>query len=284
MKKTSFILILFVAAAFLVTGCATPKLEPKSAATLGYITATHKDLINLPKPKGKIVVAVYSFRDQTGQYKYHPSVSTFSTAVTQGATSMLIQALNESGWFIPVEREGLNDLLTERKIIRAKLKDDSSLPSLIHAPVMMEGGIISYETNVSTGGFGAKYFGIGGSAQYQKDQVSIYLRTVDVSTSEILQSVSTTKSILSQAIDFGIFRYVEVKELLEVETGYTTNEPPQLCVLEAIEKAVVSMIVEGILDNQWALADPADMDHPVIQNYLQEKQSRILVEVPEEGK
>jgi curli production assembly/transport component CsgG len=59
---------------------------------------------------------------------------------------------------------------------------------------------------------------------------------VDVASGEILQSVNTTKSILSQGVDFGIFRYVEVKELLEVETGYTTNEPPQLCVLEAIER------------------------------------------------
>ena len=38
------------------------------------------------------------------------------TAVTQGASSMILKALEESKWFIPLEREGLSNLLNERKI------------------------------------------------------------------------------------------------------------------------------------------------------------------------
>jgi curli production assembly/transport component CsgG len=44
------------------------------------------------------------------------------------------------------------------------------------------------------------------------------------------------KTILSQAIDQSSFKYVNFKRLLEVETGYTTNEPVQMAVKEAIEK------------------------------------------------
>ena len=277
-KKTITVLSLGV----FLTGCASTMASIKTVpATLGYVTAVHKDLVSLPPPKNKMVVAVYSFRDQTGQYKPQPNVTSFSTAVTQGATSMLIQALIDSGWFIPVEREGLPDLLTERKISRAAAmanqEDKSPLPSLIHAPLILEGGIVAYETNLVTGGFGAKYFGVGGSVETRRDQVTLYLRAVDVNDGRVLKSLSTTKSILSREIDLGIFRFIRLNHLLEVETGLSTNEPPQMCVLEAIEKAVYGMVVEGIVDHLWALKNPADIrSSPAILQYLKDKKGEMV--------
>jgi curli production assembly/transport component CsgG len=268
--------LLLICGVLVISGCAGPLIEPTTIAQLGYKTKTHDDLINLPAPKGKIVIAVYKFGDQTGQYKANPTSTSFSTSVTQGATSMLLETLQATKWFIPVEREGLNNLLTERKILMAKLKTDGkegSLPKLYHAPILLEGGIISYETNVSTGGIGARYLGIGGSAQYQKDQIALYLRAVDVNRGDVLLSVSTTKSILSQEIQFGVFKFVDTEKLLEGELGYTRNEPPQLCVLEALEKAVLSLIIEGILDRKWELKNPDEIRNPVIRKYLEEKGS-----------
>jgi len=249
-------------------------------ATIGYTTAIHNDLISLPEPKEKIVVAVYKFRDQTGQYKTSAQATTFSTAVTQGATSMLIKALEDSGWFIPIEREGLSNLLNERQIIRStRLQYQNEggqklppLPPLLYAGVLLEGGIIGYDTNLITGGLGVKYFGAGGSGKFRRDQVTIYLRLVSTKNGQILKSVSTTKSVLSRQVDFGIYRFVRVKRLLEAETGLSTNEPPSMCVLEAIEKAVFDMIIEGLQDGIWQLKNPEDINHPVIQKYLQEKQ------------
>lgn len=253
-------------------------------ATLGYVSASHSDLVSLPKPVGKIPVAVYSFRDQTGQYKPLPNVTSFSTAVTQGATSMLIQALIDSDWFVPVEREGLQDLLTERKITRATMKNKSGqelspqaqLPNLINAQMIIEGGIVAYESNLTTGGFGAKYYGIGGSLEYRVDRVTLYLRAIDVKTGRVLKSVSTAKTVLSRAVDIGVFRYISFKRLLEVETGLSTNEPPQMCVLEALEKAVTSLIIEGIEDGLWRLQDPDDITSPVILRYQEEKGEQIV--------
>jgi len=251
-----------------------------SPATLTYTTAVHKDLVSLPPPEEKMVVAVYRFQDQTGQYKYSPSVATYSRAVTQGAASMLIKAVEDSGWFIPIEREGLSRLLKEREIIDTTRKDHKtdqgeslpSLPPLLYAGVLLEGGIISYDTNLVTGGFGAKYFGLGGDVEYRKDQVTVYLRAVSVKSGKILTSVSTTKTVLSKEVHLGVFRYVLLRKLLEMETGLTTNEPPQMCVLEAIEKAVSSLTIEGILDGLWALKNPEDIKSPVIQRYLEEKE------------
>jgi len=251
-------------------------------ATVGYTTAIHNDLISLPPPKEKIVIAVYKFRDQTGQYKTSAQATTFSTAVTQGATSMLNKVLEDSGWFIPIEREGLANLLNERQIIRStrmqyEAEDGQKLPPLpplLYAGVLLEGGIIGYDTNYITGGLGVAYFGLGGSGKLRKDMVNLYLRLVSVQNGSVLKSVSTIKSVLSREVDFGIYRFVRIKRLLEAETGLSTNEPASMCVQEAIEKAVYDLIIEGILDGIWNLKDPNDINSPAIQNYLKEKQSR----------
>ena len=236
---------------------------------------TYRDLLNLPQPKGKILAAVYSFRDQTGQYKPAPA-SSFSTAVTQGAASMLMNVLNESGWFIPLEREGLQNLLTERKIIRAALakpnapENNLALPSLVAANILLEGGIVAYDTNIQTGGAGARYFGIGADEQYRVDQITVNLRAIDIRSGRVLHSVLTSKTVYSKAIGADVFRYVKFKRLLEIEVGTTTNEPAQLAMLSAMESAVIHLIGQGIINNSWALQNPDDINNPVLQYYLNE--------------
>lgn len=283
---------LLVLGIFLLPGCAAEMANfATGRATMAYTTAIHKTLMSLPPPEQKIVVAVYKFRDQTGQYKHHPAAASFSTAVTQGATSMLIKALDDSGWFIVIEREGLPNLLTERKIVRQTregfLKEEQKknvdpLPPLMYAAILLEGGIISYDTNLVTGGLGIKYFGVGGSTQIRSDQLSIYLRAISIKNGMVLKSVSTSKSVLSREMDFGIFKFVRFKELLEAEAGLSTNEPAQMCVLEATEKAVYDLIIEGILGGIWKLKNPEDIKSPAIQQYLKEKEE-IEVRFDKEG-
>ncbi len=243
------------------TGCSSiNNLIPPEQTLAIKVTETQafQELKSLPKPRGVIPVSVYSFRDQTGQYKPQANVSSFSTAVTQGATSILMQALSDSDWFLPVEREGLQNILTERKIIRAALQskkraneESKELPPLTTAKILLEGGIISYDSNVKTGGFGAEYFGIGASELYREDLISIYLRAVDVRTGQVLVSVSTSKKVLSKEIRAGFFRYVSFKRLAEAEGGYTTNEPMHICVKQTIEKAITELIQKGRKKGVW---------------------------------
>jgi len=40
-----------------------------------------------------------------------------------------------------------------------------------------------------------------------------------------------------------VFKFVTLKDLLEVESGFISNEPAQLAVLEAIEKAVHTLLI-----------------------------------------
>ncbi|MBV7316495.1 CsgG/HfaB family protein [Shewanella sp. NIFS-20-20] len=256
-------LLLLTLPVLLLSGCGlVPKPDFSSTdAEVNRISETMQTLQQSPGPKFPIPVAVYSFRDQTGQYKPQANVSSFSTAVTQGATSMLIQTLLESGWFTPVEREGLQNLLTERKISNRQNGKDEA-PNLSTARLLLEGGIISYETNVSTGGAGVEYYGIGASELYREDQVTIYLRAVDVHTGKVMMSVSTTKRVFSQEMRAGLFRYTSLNRLAEAEIGFSTNEPVQFCVLAAIELAVAEMVEKGINQGYWAPAG-IDADKPV---------------------
>jgi curli production assembly/transport component CsgG len=267
-----------IAALQLLTGCSAYLNQPtkSQSARLGEETTITAGLRQLPTPREKIVAAVYKFRDQTGQYKPSETGANWSTAVSQGTTNILLKALEESGWFVPIERENISNLLNERKIIRsgmAQYKNEAdNLPPLLFAGVILEGGIVSYDANTITGGAGLRFFGAGGSGQYRQDRVTVYLRAVATKSGKILKTVYTSKTILSQAVDGGLFRYVSFKRLLEAETGYATNEPSQMAVTEAVEKAVQSLVLEGIRDELWAVDEKAtEKTEKMLAAYEQEK-------------
>lgn len=283
MKKNSIITLLFT---FLLSSCSAYFNQPVGVqkAVYGENTPATSSLTKLPKPKEQVVVGVYKFKDQTGQYKSTEQGSTFSTAVTQGATSILIKALGDSKWFIPIERENLGNLLNERNIIRSTRQEyaattdvkDTQLTPLLFAGVLLEGGIISYDSNIITGGFGARYFGTGASVKYRQDRISIYLRLVSTSNGKILNTVYVSKTILSQSVDANLFKYVNIKKLLEVETGFTRNEPIQLAVTEAIEKAVEGLIADGIKDNLWEVNATKPQVDAFLDSYAKEKDEADL--------
>ncbi|MHA7128921.1 CsgG/HfaB family protein [Algoriphagus namhaensis] len=274
--KSFFVLLGFV---LLFGACSPSFYQPFNDrdARLGPESPMKKELLDLPEPKEPVFVAVYKFRDQTGQYKESNVGANWSTAVTQGATNILIRALEESGWFVPIERENISNLLNERKIIRSSREQYEGggnilLPPLLFAGVLLEGGIVSYETNIFTGGAGVRYFGADASAQYREDRVSIYLRAVSTNNGKILKTIYTTKSILSQEVSAGFFRYVKFKRLLEAETGYTYNEPTEMAITEAVEKAVHSMILEGVNDNLWTFAEETEETAAILADYDLEKE------------
>jgi len=258
---------------FVLTGCLTAPPNQAAKPTLLPRAQSYQDLTNLPPARGKIFVSVYNIQDETGQFKPYPA-SNFSTAVPQSATAMLVSALKDSKWFIPLERQGLQNLLNERKIIRAAQENGSvaennarALSSLVAANILIEGSIIGYESNVKSGGVGARYFGIGASTQYQLDQIAVNLRAVDVNTGEVLSSVNTSKTILSYEVQAGVFRFVDYQRLLEGELGYTTNEPVMLCLMSAIETGVIYLVNDGISRNLWQLQNPQDAKAPVLEKY-----------------
>jgi len=243
-------------------------LLPEST-TLAYFpkkTQTQNLLNQLPSPQRKVAIAVYGFSDQTGQFKPTNAGQTLSRAVTQGASSILVKALQDAGnrqWFTVVERERLDNLLKERQIIGEMRKrylgeqqvDPNALPALLFAGVLLEGGIVGYDTNTVTGGAGAAFLGIGARTEYRQDTVTVYLRAVSVRTGEVLTNVQASKTIASQAIGANAYRFVAFRELLEAEWGITANEPDQVALQQAIEKAVYGLVLEGVDLGLWRFAD-----------------------------
>lgn len=272
---------IFLLGIFLFSSCGAYFNQPlfQTPSRTGEFSKSTQPLLDLPPAAEPVEVAVYSFSDQTGQYKAVENGSTFSTAVSQGGTTMLIKALEDSGWFIPIERENLSNLSTERNIIRNTKQEyiknlnpnEPPLPPLLYAGLILEGGIVSYDTNIITGGAGARYFGLGGSAKYRQDRITVYLRAVSTSNGEILKTVYVSKTILSQAIDASFFRFVKFQRLLEAETGVTQNEPVQLAMKDAIEKAVHDLIVEGIAKQFWSSQGGKEVNDQLVADYMDEK-------------
>ena len=275
-----------------VSGCMTVTKDGRSLFPTtrpeAYIpdkTQTQRLLERLPTPTRPISIAVYGFNDETGQFKPTDSGQTLSRAVSQGGGSILVKALQDAGkrqWFTMVERESLKNLLNERQIIREMRErylgeqnvSPQALPSLLFAGVLLEGGVIGYDTNTATGGAGAAFLGIGAHAEYRQDTVTVYLRAVSVRTGEVLTTVTASKTIASRAISANAFRYVGFKDLLQAEAGFTSNEPNQIALQQAIEKAVYDLVLDGVDQKLWDFAD-TKAGWPLLWEYRQERDGKI---------
>ena len=174
--------------------------------------------------------------------------------MTQAPEAYLIRALKSSGFFKVVERKGLDHLTKERQLIRSTRErfdeKDKQLP-LLYAGVIIEGGIVDYNTNVLTGGAGARYLGIGTSKQYREDTVVVSMRLVSVSTGEILLDILTSKAILSVGVSNDFFRFSTDNDLIEVESGISMNEPKFIALQAAIETSVTELVKRGQEKGYW---------------------------------
>ena len=205
----------------------------------------------------KITIAVYSFQDKTGQRKPADNIANLSSAVTQGAEVWVIKALQDVGggtWFDVVERVGMDNLIKERQLIRntrdvyeKDMKDGPTpLKPMVFAGLILEGGIVGYDSNVAVGGAGARYLGIGAQTEYRVDNVTVVMRLVSVSTGRVLMSVATQKTIASYRSGADVFKFFDLgTKLVETETGYSVNEPVNYAVRAAIEAGVIELIYEG---------------------------------------
>ena len=245
-----------------LAGCQTMTPPDNLAYDARVMTsALQEKFENIPELDGPVItVGIYNFADKTGQRKPNTNFSSLSSAVTQGAEVWVIQALQEVGngsWFRVVERIGLDNLVKERQLIRStreQFEDEKGkqLKPLLFAGILIEGGVVGYDSNIATGGAGARYLGIGLQTEYRVDNVTVFMRVVSVSTGEVLATISTEKTILSTSEGGSVFKFLDVgTRALEVEAGSTNNEPVNYAVRSAIEQAVVEIILLGEEKGIW---------------------------------
>jgi curli production assembly/transport component CsgG len=259
---------LTLALALLLTGCSgkdfttQQSVESEIDAPEAITRQRFNEIVEMQPPSGEpMPIAVYRFQDMTGQRKPNSNYASLSSAVTQGGEVFLIKALQDAGkgkWFVPVERVGLENLVKERQLIRSQRetyeKDQAKpLVPLIVAGVMIDGGIVGYDSNISTGGIGARFLGIGADQQYRKDEVTVMLRLISVNTGEILLSTGATKTIYSTGYNTNIMKFIDAgTKSFEFEAGASINEPTTYAIRVAIEAAIVDMIKEGVNKKVWS--------------------------------
>lgn len=261
MKKL-FQISLPIVLTVLLSGCSTFSNSLREIEEAVVTTpTTDKDLKLKDPADGQIAVAVYAFRDMTGQRKASQLIASLSSAVTQGADSYLVKSLQEVGggkWFKVLERGGLDNLIKERQLIRQMRElyqgnNAQPLPPMLFAGMIIEGGIIGYDSNTLSGGSGARILGIGASTEYRQDEVTISLRAVSVATGEVLVAVNTTKTVISFQDKAGVLRFYDAgTRSLELETGHATNESMNKAVQMAIHSAVIEMIEQGVNRGHWS--------------------------------
>lgn len=258
-------LSLYLSVILVFSGCSTlnnyiPPVTTTEQSTVNYLI--NNELLNFPKPRARPSVAVYpdSFTDQTGQRRSNSQYASFSTAITQAPHAYLIRALKHAGqgeFFDVVERVGLDNLTKERQLIRTTrttFEEDKDLLPLTFAGLLVQGGVIGYESNAKSGGLGARWLGIGNTKEYRVDTVTVSLRLVSVSRGTVLTEVTTTKSILSVGLSQDVFRFIsDDTELIEIEYGVVENESVNLALQNAIEAAVLQTIKLGIKERFWSV-------------------------------
>ena len=243
--------------AFVLSGCTTLASQSPTVAEIAY-----KPLVEVPEPdQGKIVLAVYQFGDLTGQQKPNTNFGEMSKAITQGSVNLLIKALKDAGdgkWLRVVERDSLQSLLQERKLIRTTRQmtqgeNAQPLGPMLYAGAYITGGIVGYDSNTISGGAGARYLGIGGHTEYRHDTVTVMLRLINVVSGEVELAIMAEKTILSVSTGADVFRYLDTDtELLEIEVGVAKNEPVTYAVRKVIEASVVELINAGEVKGLWS--------------------------------
>ena len=271
-SKAARRLVFLAATAGLLAGCSTMTMQNQltTEPELREISTTTAALRTLPPPAKPVTVAVYALPDLTGQFSETTSgAQSLSHAVTQDGVALLIKSLQDAGqrrWFTVLDRSRLDNTLKERQIVSEMRRiyrgeqtiSASAMPPLMHAGIIIEGSITGYDSYLRTGGLGAQYLGIGGSTRWQQDTVTVNLRAVSTATSEVLTSVTVQKQIASVAAQGSVFRYVALDKILEIEGGVTVNEPKQIAVEKAIDKAVDALIMEGVRSGIWSFANKQD--------------------------
>ena len=271
LRKLLCLLVIFTSSCSIIDQFEDTNIKRFSANDVVKINQLQsKELINAIAPIIQPVVAVYpsAFTDQTGQRKSNSQFALFSTAVTQQPSALLIRALKHASngkFFRVVERVGLDNLTKERQLIRSAREQmtdgDNKVPPLLFAGVLLEGAVIAYETNLSTGGVGARYLGIGKSAQYRQDNITVSLRMVSVATGEILVEVMSQKTIFSYGQSEDVFKFIEMgTELVEIEAGNSRNESTTIALMKAIEGAVLELINIGYKRRFWKHEEINDPD------------------------
>jgi curli production assembly/transport component CsgG len=255
-----------------LAGCASNPVYntvEQPSPIVGSLSSTSMALAQLPAPPRRLTVAVYDFPDLTGQRRPTQigSVSELSTAVSQGSSSVVIEALRLTGggtWFNVLDRTRDADQVRERTILAATSPNTPFAP-LPPAEYILNGGVTAFERSVVANNTSAAFLGIGGNKSVVRNFVSVTLRLVRADTAEVIDSVTAYRSIDNNSegvasrsrLPGGIYpdsllsKYPSPSDYLEADLSRSRAEMVQIATREAIEAALYELIGNAARGGLW---------------------------------
>jgi len=254
-KTTVILLSIFLIATTVVV--ADDNKEGKIDEMMEEILASSEDILSstanvtpatqllaaLPEPAEKPKIAVYNIYDKTGQLK-----DVNCSVVTQGATDMMITALQRSRQFRILDRVNFNNFINEQNLKsqdRIITGDGPDIGKMSGADYIISGAITEYQVDKNTGGIGLKIAGKGGSKKYARASCAVDLRVTDTTTGEVVWSRSLKKEILGEKVGLQLFSFMG-DNVVEFESGKGMQEVINLVVRTLLEEAVFKLYKSDI--------------------------------------
>ena len=256
----------------LVTGCvAVDKIDQLTAPnTITDAASEHTEhskaevMAQWSQRNGIASVAVTSFEDLTGA-RVDGGSSTAVAASGHLLLEFILKNYRDEGHLAIYSRRLLSELINERRLAQqantsyateavnslskatqalmgnAKIKPLHDLPDLGPVDFLITGAVIGYDKNTRDSGAAAGMVGISNRYQQSEDSVSVLVELINVKTGAMSGIGIASELISSKLFNAGVFKYLEVDKILELEGGGSLNEPKTYALYLALTQAVENM-------------------------------------------
>ena len=256
----------------LVTGCvAVDKIDQLTAPnTITDAASEHTEhskaevMAQWSQRNGIASVAVTSFEDLTGA-RVDGGSSTAVAASGHLLLEFILKNYRDEGHLAIYSRRLLSELINERRLAQqantsyateavnslskatqalmgnAKIKPLHDLPDLGPVDFLITGAVIGYDKNTRDSGAAAGMVGVSNRYQQSEDSVSVLVELINVKTGAMSGIGIASELISSKLFNAGVFKYLEVDKILELEGGGSLNEPKTYALYLALTQAVENM-------------------------------------------
>ncbi|MBN2119674.1 MAG: hypothetical protein JW734_01285 [Candidatus Omnitrophica bacterium] len=155
-----------------------------------------------------------------------------------GMASQLTDALIQSGKFVVLERQTLDDVVAEQDLAASGWTRESKTAEtgkLVPAQILIKGTVTEFEERSSGSGTGISYGGISLGSSKSSAHVAVIIRIIDTTSGQVLDSARVEGTAKAGGLSIGVSRDVSFG------TSGFKKTPLGEAVQIAIDKAVVQI-------------------------------------------
>ncbi len=160
-------------------------------------------------------------------------------SIGTGMADQLADALIQSGKFVVIERQTLEDVVAEQDIAasgRAAVSETARTGNIIPAQILIKGTVSEFEAETQKGGTGISVSGISLGSSKSQAHVAVILRIIDSTSGQVIDSVRVEGEASAKGIKIGID-----KGGIDLGTESFKKTPLGKATQIAIDKAVVAL-------------------------------------------